>query len=216
MVTRFLAWIAAASLLTSAAYAQTIDRKTCGVAPGQNLIVFVGKKVDVREIHPPVDSGVVLLDNVFRARYRVLEVLCGQLPAREVEFDAYDHYGTPAFADVENVLLFLSREGGRLVHQKYQYVPVYQTADGAWAGCGDPYQFEPDVHRGSIRAKPRRYKQPVTFSIRGLSKRQIQERYPAAFFERRGDIVTCRAGASIQELFRVKRNGVLKAREIFR
>ena len=212
----FLSALALPFLVAQSTAAQSVNRVNCGVVPGQNLVVFVGKKIEIREFTPELDPGAVLLDNAFRAKYRVLEVFCGQLDTQDVEFEVYDHYGTPHFAEFETVLLFLTRYGKRLVHQKYLYAPVYETANGSWAGCGDPYQFEPSVHRGPIRAKRITYRHPVTFSVRGLSEKDIQERYPAAFFKRRGDTVVCHSGALVDDLFRVKRNGVLRARGLFR
>ena len=215
-MTRLISIVLAVTATARGTPAQAVDAKTCGAAPGQNLVVFVGRKISVRPFQPPAEPGTVLLDDAFRARYRVLRVFCGELTSPEIEFEAYDHYGTPAFADFETVLLFVSREGRRFVHQKYQFANVYETTDGSWAGCGDPYQYEPDVHRGRVEAKPRHFKRPVTFSVAGRSEREIRARYPSKFFVRRGKTAICKAGASLEEIFAVKRNGVLKARGLFR
>ena len=158
----------------------------------------------------------MLLDNAFRARYRVLQVFCGDLTRPEIRFDVYDHYGTPPFAQFETVLLFVSRDSGRFVQQKYQFAPVFETTDGSWAGCGDPYWFEPKVHRRQFQAKPVAFKRPPEFSVKQLSENEIRDRYPPAFFTRRNDVVVCRAGATVAEIFWIKRNGVLKARGLFR
>jgi hypothetical protein len=202
-------------LVARQAPTQVIDRATCGVVPDQNLIVFVGRKLDVQSFSPEYQPGSIPMDYAFRARYQVLDVLCGDLQTPEVEFEAYDHYGTPGFSKFETVLLFLSRADGRFYHQKYQYSDVYETRDGSWAGCGDPYKLEPDVHRGTIRAKPITYKQPVTFSVRGLTEEQIRKWYSPDFFHRQDSTVVCRAGAPVWDLFAVKRAGVLKARGLF-
>ena len=215
MMTRIFSVLIAILLGSRPAGSQATDTKPCGVAFGQSLVVFVGKKLDVRPFTPTVPDGHVLLDNAFRARYRVLQYVCGNLPAQEIEFEAYDHYGSPAFAEFDTVLLFVSWADGRLVHQKYQYVDVYETSDGSWAGCGDPYRLEPEVHRGAIRAKPMAFKRPVSFSVRDLNQAEIRRRYPPEFFERTGDTVTCRAGTPLADLYAIKRNGVLKARGIF-
>ena len=198
------------------ALSQPIERATCGVAPDENLVVFVGKKLDVRRFTPELGPDEVSLDLAFRARYQVLHVLCGDLQTTQVEFEAHDHYGTPRFTQFETVLLFLSRADGRLYHQKYQYSDVYETTDGSWAGCGDPYKLEPEVHRGTIRASPITFRRPVTFSVRGLSEEEIRRRYPPNFFQRQDSIVICHAGPSLLDLFAVKRAGVLKARGLFR
>lgn len=196
--------------------ADTSFRATCGVAPGQNLAVFVGRKLELQEIQPDVPPGRLLMDEVFRARYKVLQVYCGDLTTPEVEFEVADHYGRPVFENFDTVLLFLSRAKGKWYHEKYQFQDVYATSDGSWAGCGDPYKYENDVNRGPLRARPIEFKQRVTFPLRGLSRDEIRERYPADLYERRGDRVLCRAGAPLDDLFAVKRDGVLKARELFR
>lgn len=216
MVSRLLIIISALAAATQLLPAQVVNAKTCGVAPGENLVVFVGRKLSVRQFQPAVPPGAFLLDHAFRARYHVLQVFCGALTSPQIEFEAYDHYGTPAFAQFETVVLFVSREDGQFVQQKYQYANVYETVDGSWAGCGDPYQFEPKVHRGRIRAKPVKFKRPVVFSVAGLSEKEIRRRYSPQFFTQRGDSVICTAGATLAEIFAVKRNGVLKARELFR
>jgi hypothetical protein len=213
---RTFAILFAMLLAARPALSQAIDRATCGVVPDQNLVVFVGKKLDVQPFTPELPTGSVPMDYAFRARYRVLEVLCGDVPTPEVEFEAYDHYGTPAFSRFETVLLFLSHADGRLFHEKYQYSDVYETSNGSWAGCGDPYKLEPEMHRGAIRAKPVTFKHPVTFSIRGLTEEQIRKWYPQDFFQRQDSVVVCRAGAPLSDLFAVKRAGVLKARGLFR
>ena len=216
MLNRFLTIGFALAATAGLMPAQVVDRKTCGVVPGENLVVFVGRKLSVRQFQPTVAPGTFLMDNAFRARYQVLQVFCGELRSPQIEFEAYDHYGTPTFAEFETVVLFVSREDGRFVHQKYLYANVYETTDGSWAGCGDPYQFESDVHRGRIQAKPVQFKRPVTFSVVGLSEKEIRARYSPKFFTRRGDSVICKAGATLAEIFAVNRNGVLKARELFR
>lgn len=215
MTVRPIAVLCAMLLAARPALSQAIDRTTCGVVPGENLVVFVGKKLDVQPFTPELGPDEISLDLAFRARYQVLHVLCGDLQTREVEFEVYDHYGTPRFAQFETVLLFLSRADGQFYHQKYQYSDVYETTDGSWAGCGDPYKLEPEVHRGSIRAIPITHKHPVTFSVRGLSEEEIRRRYPADFFQRQDSTVVCRAGARLSDLFAVKRAGVLKARGLF-
>jgi hypothetical protein len=216
VTSRTLAVLCAILLAAPPAFSQAIDRTTCGVVPGQNLVVFVGKKRDVQPFEPDLPPGSVPFDYAFRARYQVLQVFCGDLQTPEVEFEAYDHYGTPAFATFETVLLFLSRANGRFFHQKYQYSDVYESADGSWAGCGDPYKLEPEVHRGAIHAQPITYKHPVTFSVRGLTEEEIRRWYPPDFFQRQDSAVMCRAGSPLLDLFAVKRAGVLKARGLFR
>jgi hypothetical protein len=189
--------------------------KRCGEDPADTLLVFVGRRINVQPAGDETPPGQpFLLDSKWRASYQILRILCGTYPADRIEFDVYDHYGTPAFAEFETVLLYVSRYQGRLVHEKYMYNPVWETADGEWAGCGDPYALD-DAHRGQIRAVPIRFKREVSFPLANLTEPQIQERYPSEYFVRQGNRAVCRAGTGVQDLFTIKRDGFLRARGIF-
>lgn len=204
------------ALLASSAVARAapVDISTCGVQPPANLVVFVGKRVSIQEVL--TTSEPYPFNQEFLAKYRVVRLLCGDYAGEEIEFTAFDHHGVPAFAEFETVLLYVSRHDGKLVQQKYQFQPVYETAAGGWAGCGDPYAREPALHRGSIKAVPIKFKRPVLVPIGKLSAKQVAENFPAEFFRRRGDKAECVAGADVADLFEVKRAGVLKSREIFK
>lgn len=183
--------------------------------PPENLIVFVGRRIAVEEFEPEVEDGYVLMDLAFLARYEVLSVVRGQYPDRVIEFEAYDHYGYPPFATYQTSLLFVSRnDDGTLYHQKYQYFPVYETSIGRWFGCGNPYRFEPDRHHGDLQAQDIEFDPPVTFSLKGLSGREIRERYPLKYFRRSRTVATCVKGNDVENLVRVKLRGVLRARGI--
>ena len=112
-------------LAGSSTVAQSPAVPTCGDQPGVGLIVFVGRRIDLRPAGtavPPLQP--FLLDQKFVARYEVLQVICGAFASPRIEFDVYDHYGTPAFAAFETVLLYVSQQNGRMVQEKYVYQPV--------------------------------------------------------------------------------------------
>lgn len=90
--------------------------------------------------------------------------------------------------------MFVSQHGGQLYHEKYQFIPVYPTVDDRWAGCGDPYRFEPPVHRGKLKPVPIKFATTVRDEKTG--KR-------------------CTRGNYVEDLLSVKTNGVLKARGWF-
>jgi hypothetical protein len=191
-------------------------RSRCGEQPRETLFVFVGRRVAVQPVGtemPPRQP--FIRDSKYLARYDILRVVCGTHPPGRIEFDVYDHYGKPAFSHFETVLLYVGRFEGRWVHAKYLYDPAYETADGDWAGCGDPYALD-EPHRGELKAEPIRFKSEVSFPVDGLTETQINERYPPAYFGRRGDRVVCKAGARIAALFTIKRDGFLRAREVFK
>src|ERR1700674_563930 len=104
----------------------------------RDLIVFVGKKLNV--IEQPAEEN--SLDGKFEARFRILQRVFGRYDEPEITFTVYDHYGEPGFAKYDTVLMFVSRFEGKFYHEKYQFFPVYPTADGRWAGCGDADKWE--------------------------------------------------------------------------
>jgi hypothetical protein len=217
MTTRPFRLLLIGALAGSSVEAQSPAAPSCGDQPGVGLIAFVGRLVDLRPAGTAVAPGQpMIVDQKFLAKYQVLHVICGAYGSPQIEFDVYDHYGTPAFAGFETVLLFVSRLNGRLVHEKYVYEPVYETEDGTWAGCGDPYALETWAPSEDVHAMPIRFKKEVSFPIANMTEEQIGEQYPPQYFTRRRDRVVCTAGTGIAELFKVKRSGVLTARGLFK
>lgn len=121
---------------------------------GENLYIFIGKKISVEEFDPntyqetrktkEVDSETgdtlvaihksYVMDNAFHCKYSVMRNLVNQLPKDIIEFNAYDHYGRPGFEKYENVILYIFKnKKGDLVHKKYIYDPVYKV-NGKWLG----------------------------------------------------------------------------------
>jgi hypothetical protein len=157
----------------------------------RDLIVFVGKRLSVA---PQREASGTSLDLKFEARYRVLQVVFGRYDRPEIAFTVYDHYGPPEFSRYDMALMFVSRHKGKLYHEKYQFNPVYPTADGRWAGCGDPYRFDAPVHKRDLKPVAIRFATTVREETSGEP---------------------CTQGNYAEELFLVKKNGVLKARGWF-
>jgi len=178
------------------------------------VYVFVGEKVEVKQFKPQVEKFELLMDEAFKAKYKIIQNVYGDYQGEFIEFEAFDHYGFPPFAEYKNVLLFVSEHKGKLYHEKYQYFDVYQTKDGRWAGCGDPYESE-DVHRKPVKTFKLEFNEPVTYDLSGFTVKQRREFYPPPFFRIEGKKAICLKGTYLDELFMVKKNGVLKARRIF-
>ena len=218
-------YVAVATAASARSTAQTKNIPECGVVDGDGLIAFVGEKLEVTEVEVPQvlqDSPTpgtfsIILDYHYRARYRVIEKLCGDFSEDVIEFDAYDHHGFPYFARYETVLLYVSRYGDRYVHQKYQFDVVHKTRSGEWARCGEPNLSElPDDRRGDFRAVPLEIDDPSVFSIAHLTEEQIATKYPSKYYSRQGDRVICKAGVTADVLYTIKRLGILKKREQLR
>ena len=184
-------------------------------AQDTNLFVFVGEKVSVDEFQPDSAPDVIIMDAAFKAKYKILKPVFGSYSGAEIEFDAYDHYGRPAFERYPFVLLFVSADNGRYFHQKYQFFPVFRTKSGAWAGCGSPYRFEPPMHHGSLKPQKLDFGPDAFLDISGYSTGDARKWFPQEDFDIRGKRAYCLRGNPVEELFEVKKQGVLAARGLF-
>ena len=193
----------------------TATPKKNELAGNNKLFVFVGEKISVEEFIPPTEKDEIPFDQSFRAKYKVIQNVYGDYDKEIIEFQAFDHYGNPPFAKYKTVLLFVSEHKGKLYHEKYQYYDVNQTKDGRWASCGDPYRFD-EYHRRKIEPAVLEFGEPVAFDIEKLNQEQIRKVYPAPFFRIEGKKAVCSKGAFVEDLFIVKKKGVLKARGLFK
>jgi hypothetical protein len=205
------------------------------LASEDKLLALVGEKLDVVEVLPDAgdagdpDTIVIVLDAAFRARYRVIDVVHGAYSGQTVDFEAYDHYGYPKFAQSKYALLYLVEREGRLYHWKYLFDRVYPTADGRFAGCGDPYPEDAADEIDRRPLAPIEFKPPVVFSLAeervtrrerpdlsAAERTEINQATEAYFsppaFEVRGDRATCRMGAYPEELFRIANETTIKPR----
>lgn len=182
------------------------------------LFVFVGEKIEVEPFEPEIEEGEVLVDASFRAKYRVIQNIYGDYDKETIEFEAYDHYGIPPFAKYENVLLFVSEFEGKLYHVKYQYFDVYKTKNGKWASCGDPYRFD-NYHRKKIKAVKLEFDEPLIFSPSDYKKDYrpdfAKEFFKSPYFKVTENKAVCLMGAYAEDLFIVKKDGVVKAHGLF-
>ena len=146
------------------------------------FLALAGERVETRQVaYQPGDFNLH-----FVAKYRIRDRVFGEYGEAEIEFSVYDHYGTPPLFNYATALLYISRSDGEWVLEKYQFHDVYRTSDGRWASCGDPYKWETDFHRGPLKAVPLSFTPRLTFPVSHLSRKEIAERYPPAYFERRG------------------------------
>lgn len=115
-----------------------------------NLYAFIGQKISVTEFDPNLDNVQIeidsisgdtirhvnyVMDNGFKAKYKVLKNVFNDLKTDTINFVAYDHYGRPGFENYEYVLLYISlnKEKGNYYHQKYQFDPI-EKKNGKWKG----------------------------------------------------------------------------------
>ena len=188
-----------------------------GQESNNNLFVFVGEKIGVKPFSPTLPKGTILMDKAFKAKYKVIKEVYGHFEHDTIEFEAYDHYGSPAFADYKHVLLYVSQaEEGKWYHQKYMYSDVYQTKDGRWAG---PYQVNDYNHEynkdTAIKPEKLPFNEKVWYDVKGQPRENLFTRFPKPYYKIKGDKAYVVMGNYIEELFQLKKTGVLKARGLF-
>jgi len=177
------------------------------------LFVFVGERTKIESM--PWEPG--LMDSKVKATYKILERVYGEYPDGVIEFMAYDHYGTPAFTKYKHALLYLSKGEEGWFQEKYVFDPLFKTKDGRWAG---PYSDEYDhVYNKETTVKPEKidFAERVSFPARGIDDngKEYILSYPPPYFNQVGDTAFAVYGNYVPELFQLKRDGVLKARELF-
>lgn len=184
---------------------------------GQNnkLFVFVGQKISVDAL--PYREG--SMDGGFKGKYKILQKVFGNFSEDTIEFVAYDHYGTPPFSQFDNVLLFVSADSGTYYHQKYMYNDVYLTKEGKWAGSYAEEDYGHDYNK-KTKVKPViiNFEKEVSYPTKIiLADSQVVTRsYPKKYFKTIGDRAIAVYGNYVEDLFILKRDGYLTAREIFK
>lgn len=177
------------------------------------LFVFVGEKVDVTPI--PYEPGD--FDNGIKAKYKILQRVYGNYGKDIIEFEAYDHYGTPIFTKYKNVLLFVSEYKGKYYQEKYMFDPVFKTKDGRWAGpYSDDYGHSYN-NNTTVRPIKIDFAEEVSFPVKKTDEdgKEYTLTYPEPYFKTIEGNAFAVYGNYIEELFKLKKDGVLTARELF-
>lgn len=177
-------------------------------------LVFVGSKISIVPVPPKEDE--IPFDSQFLAKYEVLEVYRGVYASKEVEFTVFDHYGIPPFSRYEHVLLYLEKHEGRYYHSKYQYTPIYKTKSGKWAGAYPSYDYNHSYNENTtITPEKVDFVKPVIQDISEYEEEDVQRWFPEPYYKIKGKKAIAVYGNYIDELFKLKQNGVLKARGDF-
>ncbi len=177
------------------------------------LFVFVGEKISVVPI--PQKRGD--FDLGVKAKYKVLQRVYGSYDKDIIDFIAYSHYGMPSFSKYKNVLLFLSEEEGNYYQEKYMYNDVYKTKDGRWAGSyPDDYAHRLNK-KTTVKPEIIEFAEEVSYPINvtGEDGEDMIHFYPKPYFKTTGNKAIAVYGNYIEELFKLKKDGVLSARGLF-
>lgn len=198
-----LAWFVIAPLLSVTSSAEE---------PPADVVALVGRLVSIKELpNPCAGDGTptcVSLDELYEAKYQVVDVLSGVAGGPEISFRIADHYGFPRFAHYRNALLFVARESDGNYLEKYQGYAVHRTTNGSWATCGDAYSADERPH--GLRT--------IAFAedlgIAGdFSEEGIKERFPdTKYLDVSNGRIRCRLGIPVTDLYERVRTGVLAAR----
>ncbi|WP_285055347.1 hypothetical protein [Pedobacter ginsengisoli] len=179
------------------------------------LYVFIAEKIGAKYAPPNYcpENGHswISKDSRYQAKYKILENIYGDYSKDTITFMAFDHYGEPPFLNYKYVMLFVSEHCGQLIHEKYQYFDIYPTADGRWARPGDPYRFDTNQPK-LFKAQKLKFKENLSFDIGNEYKSVIAEKYPKPYFKITRDKAYPLTGVYSEDLFSIKKDGVLKAR----
>lgn len=134
-----------------------------------DAIAFIGQKVSFEEntIYPTVketlidgtvvERRIAAFNSRYEAKYKVLHWVTEDLGKDIIEFEVFDHYGSPQLPQLTTPLVLLVNYEGRWVQSKYNNYDVSRTTDGDWAICGYPERYERAKDKGE------RYVQPLAF-----------------------------------------------------
>jgi hypothetical protein len=188
-------------------------------------MVFVGELISMEPMPDPCEEerkrtgtpGCIFMDDLYRARYRVVQPVAGTTADTEVTFQVADHYGFSAFANTPHALLLVAvTDDGNWLH-KYQGVPMHRTQDGQWAACGE-VDYRGVDEALSHRAKPLTFAEPIARC--DAVPREAWKRMQSWWKERadtyriKDGQVRCLKGIPVQEAYEIVRQGVMKAREV--
>lgn len=95
--------------------------------------IFIGEKIDVRPASQPNYCNIVSMDSKSQSKYKIIKKFTKNLNAEYINFVSYDHFSKVKYDEFQNVLLFVGKYCDSLIHQKYQYHPVYKMKNGKWA-----------------------------------------------------------------------------------
>lgn len=183
------------------------------IEKNNKLFVFVGEKIDFTSIpYKPGD-----FDNGVKAKYKILQPVYGNYNKDIIEFEAYDHYGTPKFLEYKTVLLFVSEYEGKYYQEKYMFDPLAKTKDGRWAG---PYSNEyghPYNKYTTVKPEKVGFIEEISFPIKIVNDdgKEFTLSYQEPYFKTVGNKAIAVYGNYIPELFKLRRDGVLTARDLF-
>lgn len=181
-----------------------------GAVNPHRLYVFVGEKISI-EAPPRTDDK---NDYPFKATYRNLQNVLGELPLAVIEFSGTDEfYSPPRFAKYDHALIYVYLDDGKYHQVKHLFSPLYRTPDGQWAG---PYDWVGYTHKANVntKIKPAAMAFPASAN-RVLTDAQVEHMkyYPeiyVPFSKLEGNTLIPVMGNRVEELVELQKTGILK------
>jgi hypothetical protein len=154
------------------------------------------------------------MDSKFDAEYKIVENIYGNYPNDTIHFVAFDHYGRPDFENYQYVMLFVSKYCDEIYHQKYQFYNVYKTMDNGWASSYQTSDYSMLDTLSKIKPEKIKFRTRVEFDISKASKERFEKYYPSPFYKIKKGKAIAIYGNYVPELLELKKQTVLKARNI--
>lgn len=186
---------------------------TFGQAEGDSLYVFVGEKIKVKRFTPKEMSFEDYFYVNLKSRYKVIQNIFGNYDKDIIEFETYGHYQVSNFSKYKYVLLFVYVEDGVFYNNRFLFSDVYKTKDNRWASGYNPIDYY--NKETTIQPEPIDFEKEISYNIAGMTEEDIQYWYPQPYYKIVGKKAIVCLGNYVEDLFELRKNYVLKAREIF-
>ena len=195
-----------------------------GINESLNLYAFVGEKISVIEFDPNEkqdknqksekiadeetgDSVTVIkekyvMDNAFRCKYKVISKILNDTKTDTIEFLAYDHYGSPRFAEKDTVILYLikNKDDGHFFHHKYQFDNVFKDKDGNYFSYPKFISSEDQTDGIDVLKGFAAHLKNERFNVSHLNDDSRQRYYPKLFYKIENHIAMPIRGIYLSEL----------------
>ena len=168
------------------------------------------------KIEQHYDSDVVVMADLYEAKYQIIQNVYGNYLKDTIEFETYDHFNVPAFSKYDYILLFVRNYDGRLYKEMCQYFDVYKTKNGRWASSYkfDAYNFNKNT---TVKPEPIDFLEAVSYklNITSTNKERMGRYFPAPYYKMAGDKAIAVWGNYVEQLFELEKEGILKLRGYF-
>jgi hypothetical protein len=174
----------------------------------QKLFVFIGELLHARTISARENYN----EARFSATYRIIDRFCGNYSGDTISFDVIQVIYDSSFKKNKYQLLMLIKDTAN--NEDYVlwadlYFNVFTTVNKQWAGS---YMSKNDIkYEGQKALKPKKIKfsKEAIYETQGMTKEEIDIKYPEPFFKIKKNRAFPLLGNSIDEIFQHQKQGTL-------